>query len=32
MTPRILVALAWVGLLGGCAVGPTHPALQDQPL
>jgi dipeptidyl aminopeptidase/acylaminoacyl peptidase len=32
VTLRILIAVVLVGLLGGCAVAPTHPALQDQPL
>jgi len=29
---RTLIAVVWAGLLGGCAVAPTHPALWDQPL
>lgn len=32
MTLRILIVAVGLGLLGGCAVAPSHPALQDQPL
>ena len=32
MILRTLIVIVWAGLLGGCAVAPTHPALWDQPL